>query len=363
VGPDLAVLAQDPRFGGGGVALTDAFVRAARTVGREPQLLYDVHPGLGEARLTWRRVEALRQLAATGRLAREAREARSLWVAASLAHHGAAAPRTGRRYGCWLATTLDAEWRGRAPGLPAARRFAASVSIPTLKRLERRVLSQAHVLYATSPASCADLAAAAGRPQTDVRLLRIPVDVERFSPAPEREWRALVESPVLAFVGRATDPRKNLPLLLEAFELLLRALPTARLLLVGGPPRSPAPAGVEVVGPVADVAAELRRAAVFALPSRQEGFGIVAAEALAAGVPVVSTPCGGPEELITRSGGGVVTETFDPEEFATTIERLVRDPDALSAMRDAGRDYVARVHAPALFQELVANALMEIDGD
>ena len=48
--PDLAVLGQDPRFGGGGVAQTDAFCRAARELGRDPALLSRPHPGLGGSR-------------------------------------------------------------------------------------------------------------------------------------------------------------------------------------------------------------------------------------------------------------------------------------------------------------------------
>ena len=99
---------------------------------------------------------------------------------------------------------------------------------------------------------------------------------------------------VLTFVGRSDDTRKNLPLLLDAFALVRRERPSARLRLVGSPPPGPVPPGVDVVGVVADVAAELRRAALFVLPSTQEGFGIVAAEALAAGLPVLTTPSGGP---------------------------------------------------------------------
>src|SRR2546421_164739 len=137
---DVAVLGQDPRFGGGGLVQTEAFLAGIRRLGREPTLLYDEHPGLGDARVTWRRIEALRQLAAARALERDARAARALWVVATLAQHGGAAPKTGRKYGCWIGTTIRAEWHGRRPGLSPVRRAAAGISIPPLVQLERRVL-------------------------------------------------------------------------------------------------------------------------------------------------------------------------------------------------------------------------------
>ena len=79
-----------------------------------------------------------------------------------------------------------------------------------------------------------------------------------------------------------------------------RGAPDARLRLVGRPPRTPLPAGVEAVGEVQSVAEAIRSASLFVLPSLQEGFGIVVAEALACGVPAVVTPSGGPEELVRR---------------------------------------------------------------
>jgi glycosyltransferase involved in cell wall biosynthesis len=279
-------------------------------------------------------------------------------VVASLAQHGAAAPRSRRPYGCWVGTTIAGEWAGRAAGLSRPRRLAAGASVPVLERLERRVLRGAAALYATSAASRAEIAAATGR--DDVGLLPIPIDAERFKPAPEAAWREALAEPVLVFVGRADDPRKNLPLLLEAFARLRPSLPSARLLLVGEPPAACAPAGVEVVGRVADVAAELRRAALFVLPSRQEGFCIAAAEALACGLPVVSTPCGGPEDVLRSSGGGVVVEGFGADELARTIEEVATDPVRAEAMRTGGRSYVERVHAPQRFRELVGDALMQL---
>src|SRR5207302_8172851 len=86
-----------------------------------------------------------------------------------------------------------------------------------------------------------------------------------------------------------------------------------------------------------DVAAALRGATLFVLPSWQEGFGIVAAEALAAGLPVVTTPSGGPEELVRESGGGRILSGYDPDELAAAVEELLHDPSGLAEMRRADR--------------------------
>src|SRR5687768_15921669 len=104
---DLAVLAQDPRFGGGASAQTDAFLEGARALGREPELLYAPHPTFDGRRATLDKLEAIRQLRAGSRLAERARAARSLWVASTIATNGLAAVRSGRAYRCWLGTSLD----------------------------------------------------------------------------------------------------------------------------------------------------------------------------------------------------------------------------------------------------------------
>ena len=270
------------------------------------------------------------------------REASDIWIATTSASSGYGAVRSGRPYSCWIGTGLADEWVGRRPGLRASRRLALRVNAPILEQLERRVLQGAEHIYATSPWSRASVARAGRLREEAIGILPIPVDLDAFAPAPDDRWRATLEAPV----------RKNVRLLLDA----LPALPGARALLIGAPPAQ-VPDRVEATGPVPSVAAHLRRATLFVLPSWQEGFGIAAAEALATGLPVVTAPSGGPEALVRGSGGGVVLEGFSAEELAETVRGLLADPARLEQMRRRGREYVEREHSPERFRELLADAL------
>jgi glycosyltransferase involved in cell wall biosynthesis len=341
---DLVVLGQDPRFGGGATAQMDAFLDGARALGREPELLYVPHPTFDGRRLTVDKVEAIRQLRAGRRLVERARTARSLWVAVTIATNGLAAVRSGRPYRCWLGTSLDDEWAARAHGLDPARRLAQRLNAPPLRAIERKVIRGAERVYATSPSSRASIATAGGLDEDAIGILPIPIDVDRFAPEPDERWRERLGAPTIVFVGRADDPRKNVQLLLDALPAIRARVPGVRLQLIGSPP-------------VPSVAEALREASLFVLPSWQEGFGIAAAEALASGVPVVTTPSGGPEELVRESGGGTVLGSFGAEELAAAVVGLLGDAATLVRMRRSGREHVVREHSPERFRSLLAEAL------
>jgi glycosyltransferase involved in cell wall biosynthesis len=309
----------------------------------------------------FRRLDGLNQLGGARELVPHLRSARSLWVVAATASYGYAAPRTGRAYGCWIGSGLASESHARLRGGPISRRAAYRLNAPFLRHAEQTVLRRAALVCATSPASRDELAAAGSIDASAIRLLPLPVDTERFVPEPDEQWLERLAEPTLAFVGRASDPRKNVALLLDAFRLVRRELPRARLRLIGEPPRGRLPEGAEAVGAIGALEPELRRASLLVLPSLQEGFGIVAAEALASGVPVIATPSGGPEDLLESSEGGVVLSSFSAAELARSAVDLLRDPAALLEHRRRGRRYVEREHAVPQFRTRLAQLLAEVD--
>jgi glycosyltransferase involved in cell wall biosynthesis len=369
---DFAIICSDPAFGGGGRALTEALWRAAEEIGREPDLNFLRNRrvrrlGAPGAELGGRGVpqvlppfDAANVLAAAAMMAPRVRTANTRFVCATAASYGYSAVLARRPFGCWVATSLADEWRARRPALDGARRAALAAGAPLLLACERATLRGARVLWAISPASRRALALAARLPEDRIRVVPIPVDAQRFAPLDDDEWTRGLEQPRLIFVGRASDPRKNLALLLDAFERLRSRLPAVRLTLVGAPPTQQLPDGVDVLGEMPSVSEPLRRASLFVLPSLQEGFGLVVAEALASGVPAIVTPSGGPEELVRDSGGGEVLSGFEADELAQRVEALLSDRDRLVAMRRRGHAYVVREHDPAHLRVALQSALEEL---
>jgi len=136
------------------------------------------------------------------------------------------------------------------------------------------------------------------------------VDLRRFNPAPRRHHR-----PALLYSGDFTEPRKNVPLLLDAMAILRKRRPAVELWLSGGgdpssvlasAPALAREAIVELgVGREEDQAARYGRAWVTVLPSEHEAFGLCLVESLACGTPIVVLARGGGPAEIAHDGIGV----------------------------------------------------------
>jgi glycosyltransferase involved in cell wall biosynthesis len=192
----------------------------------------------------------------------------------------------------------------------------------------------------------------------DPPLIPNGIPTDEYAPNPDRrvQWRQAhgiePHATVLTHVGRFAPP-KNHALLVEAFAQVRSDAPLYLLLVGGGELENAvreqvAALGlqerVRFLGVRADVADILRASDVFVLSSRWEGNPMSVMEAMAAGLPVVSTAVGGVPELVRDRETGLLVPSEDAGALAQALQALVDDPAQRQAMGAA-----ARRHAVAHF--------------
>ena len=181
-----------------------------------------------------------------------------------------------------------------------------------------------------------------------VTVIPNAVDATRFAPRPApRPARGPPPlPPVLLFVGAYA--RKGLDTAIRALARL--RTPGVRLVAVGDGPRAPYRRLAEELGVTARVRLEPRtpnveawfgQADAFVFPTRYEPFGMVLVEAMASGLPVVTSAVAGAAELV-RDGesGRIVPDAEDAGGFAAALDRILEDPARRAAMGRAARDAV-----------------------
>lgn len=280
-------------------------------------------------------------------------------------------------------TILNEGWRwaelkvgglGRRQGaralisLPRAQRLARSADVvylnggvtarvlPAVRRSDARIVLHVHDLVERVPPHwraadvvLADSQAVADRLEgLDAHVVHCPVELE----VPDRPPPFALGGELVGFVGRL-EPRKGPLDLVRAAPRIKALRPGARVLLVGDDPFGADPGyteqvrsapDVEHIGWVEDAAAVMPHLDVLVLPSYEEPFGTVLAEAMAAGTPVVATRVGGLPEVVEDGVSGLLVEPGEPVQLAQAVAHVL---DHRASMSVAARERARRFGADA----------------
>lgn len=188
--------------------------------------------------------------------------------------------------------------------------------------------------------------------------------VDRFAAAsPRPEWQG--SGGTLSFLGRLDEPRKGLPVLLRAWPQIHAARPGVRLLVAGrgdieeARRRIPAECrdAVTFLGGVSDEdkAAMLASSDIYIAPhTGGESFGIVLAEAMAAGAPVLASELVAFRAVLDGGRLGALVPVGDADALATEAIALLEDPERREAMRAAASVGVRRYDWATVAEEILA---------
>ncbi len=261
----------------------------------------------------------------------------------------------------WIPAGLAVR-RARAPGGPPYVLTLHGTDAALLRRsraarwLGRPVLRDATSITAVS-GFLADIAESTGARRRPV-VMPMPAMVERFATGVNAGGGGVVT------IGRLSR-QKRVHLVVQALAALHAAGRKLRLTIVGdGPERDRLELlvreqglgqHVRFTGAMAPdaIPSVLGNADVFVFPARNEGFGLAAAEALMAGVPIVVATDGGGVLDIARPGSGAeLVPPDDPAALAEAIARLCGNPAARLAAATAGAEWRARLAPAAVAAQL-----------
>lgn len=255
----------------------------------------------------------------------------------------------GQPYFLWTATTHWADRASRVLASGPLRRQWGRAMVGISRPFETRALEHAEFVFALSPYALKSVQERSKG--LNASVVACGVDTGRFHPALRPRGGYIISA------GRFSDSRKNVNLMIKAYKNLVDHCPGAPDLYLAGEP--PVASGIELIKSLGlssrikllglkteDELADLyRNADFFVLSSDEEGLGIVLLEAMASGLPVVSTRSGGPESIITDGETGFLTPLGDVEDLSKTMKLLTLNPELRTQVGLKARNLVGEKYS------------------
>jgi glycosyltransferase involved in cell wall biosynthesis len=275
-------------------------------------------------------------------------------------------------FSCWLGNVFPEEAKHYFRTYPFIQKLITIISYPICLYFDKLIYEKAKRILVLSEYMKNKIIERYKVPDDKIWVVPYPIDTDYFSPPVNKNpINGMVR---ILFVGRINDERKNVQMLLKAFNIISSRNDNVELLLVGDEPSAQLSEFtnklglVQKVNFVSDVPHDQIKyfyniSDIFVLPSLQEGLGIVVLEAMSCGIPSVITRCGGPEWLIKDGINGFLVENNNEIEFASAIEKLVDNPDLRLQIGSEARNTIINRCSNKVVEPMLLRALEELKND
>jgi glycosyltransferase involved in cell wall biosynthesis len=257
-----------------------------------------------------------------------------------------------KKFVLWIGTPYDEDRQERVKQLRGLRAIINTAAHPWMNRIERKILTKADFILAISTYAKSKFEYIIKHPRENMVVCSYPMDTRHITLSGKKS-----DEKIIMAVGRFSDPRKNLPMLLRVFEKIYQHMPTIKLYIIGMKPspeimtlfaRHDSLRNIIFTGQITseDLYALYQRAYLLLITSYQEGLGIVGLESLLNGTPVVATDCGGTRDYVINDITGYLVPINGDTEMIAKVEKILSDPALQEKLSRNGREFVEKNFSP-----------------
>jgi len=196
--------------------------------------------------------------------------------------------------------------------------------------------------------------------QENIAVIYNGVNIKKYQKTASQDIRqnlGLASSAILIGSVGNVRPAKAYHILIQAAKIITQQQPNVHFVIAGHKKADlmaeleaqlqalDLSANVHFIGFQQDSAAFLGQMDLFALSSSSEGFSIATIEAMATGLPVVATRCGGPEEILEHNKTGWLVSVNDPTDLAKGLLYLINDQALQQQLAQQGKQHAANTFA------------------
>lgn len=251
-----------------------------------------------------------------------------------------------KKFGMLISTPYNDDRSRRVNELYGIRYVIDKMANKKMQLIERQILERSNLIWALSNYSKKEFEKIIQKAASNIICCGHPIDCNSLPKLDNKEENVIIA------VGRFSDPRKNIDMLLRVFGKICEFIPNVKLYVVGKQPEQnrikqfvklPFFQNVIFTGQVSarDLESLYQRASLMLLTSYQEGFGIVGLEALLHGIPIVATNCGGPADYTINDLTGYLVEINDDADMVRRTISILSNKEKLCLMSSNSQKFVA----------------------